>query len=691
MRTFWPFIYSSKNSNRLKMYAATALDVIATTINVGTPVLVVDYAHHHPNPGEDESDYNTYLPIIAGVFLMSQVLPKIRNMLHDSVRANVQKELTMAIVNKSYEIELDTMLTTPTGDFSQTLFKSYTTIDKIIPSFFSEILPVVMETAGSTVALTSLYGLTGVGMSQATIMGVYLFAQLVRESGSRELREACDDRSREAYGAILTAIEKYQIAHQFGNTQYELDKVQEILSQSEILFRQNHHRNDLSALIGSLISTIGTVGVLSLAALQPPTDNFDSIDFWLVAYLMIRFNTNLENLPRALSSFYTGMVDSKSLVTFLHRESGVTDPANPVLLNITAPPSIEFRNVTFSYVSKGSEKDLQGNPITTVTEILKGISFTIKPGEKVAIVGPSGSGKSTIIKLLQRFNAVTSGEILINGIDIANVSAADLRENIALVSQETSLFSGTVLDNINYGDFSAGYDDVASSAKFAELREDDDQETSTNDRNAILHKDIGEQGHKLSGGQKQRTSIARALLKGGFVYLLDEATSALDAKTEADVQVTLDGLTAHTTTLVITHRLNTIMNADKIYFLDSGKFVEEGNFSDLMASKGKFYELFVVQCEDLGISVDSVRPTERANTNTEGFAKYWELQRARRRMHKERVDPENSVQPTTSRTEVNPLLPADPELGDAGSVNRNKEDPVEHSLSDMFKKKCMIM
>ena len=229
--------------------------------------------------------------------------------------------------------------------------------------------------------------------------------------------------------------------------------------------------------------------------------------------------------------------------------------------------TIEFRNVTFAYPTK---KDLM---------ILKGVSFTIEQGDDVAFVGFSGSGKSTIVQLIERFYDVTSGEILIDGIDIKQYNLYELRKQIGIVSQEPTLFKQTVKENIRYGNLSASDDAVAIAAKNANI--------------GYLFEgaDAGTKDSPMSGGEKQRVAIARLLLKDPKVVLLDEATSALDADTEKQVQQTIELLMKGRTSISIAHRLSTIEHCNKIFVVESGVIVEQGNHQELMQSKGKYYGL----------------------------------------------------------------------------------------------------
>ena len=233
---------------------------------------------------------------------------------------------------------------------------------------------------------------------------------------------------------------------------------------------------------------------------------------------------------------------------------------------------IQFRNISFSYLSQKGE-------------VLSSINIEIKAGEKVALVGKSGGGKSTLINLVPLFYPIESGEILIDGIDTRDYKLSNLREQIALVSQDIILFNDTIMNNIGYGK-NYSLTQIKNAAKAANA--DEFISRLPQKYNHI----IGDRGVKLSGGQKQRIAIARAILKNAPILLLDEATSALDSESEKLVQKALDNLMKKRTSIVVAHRLSTVMNADKIIVIDNGKVIEIGNHKQLLAQKGFYAKLY---------------------------------------------------------------------------------------------------
>ncbi|HUO88398.1 MAG TPA: ABC transporter transmembrane domain-containing protein [Rhizomicrobium sp.] len=268
---------------------------------------------------------------------------------------------------------------------------------------------------------------------------------------------------------------------------------------------------------------------------------------------------------------------SERLMELLHVKPEVAAPAHPVALPKPAKGAVAFRDVTFHYPSRPNYKALND------------FSLAIQPGEAVALVGPSGAGKSTVFQLLLRFFAPQSGAITFDGVDIADSDPADLRRNIAVVAQDSVIFSGTLAENIRYGRPEASDEDVRRAAEAAAAAEFIDKLPNG------YQTPVGERGVTLSGGQRQRIAIARAILRDAPLLLLDEATSALDAENERLVQIGLENLMAGRTTIVIAHRLATIQRLKRIVVMDQGRVVGEGSHAELVARGGLYARLADLQ------------------------------------------------------------------------------------------------
>lgn len=334
-----------------------------------------------------------------------------------------------------------------------------------------------------------------------------------------------------------------------------------------------HARVEVMGPVSELIATLLILGVLLYISTEIGNGRATMGSF-------ITYVASLIGLNMPLKKFQESYVRIQEVIVSAQRVYSIIDDPNIVTessKNLPFPKdwkTITYKNVCFAY-----GKDL----------ILKNVNLTIRRGEQVALVGESGSGKSTIVNLLERFFDASSGEILIDDINILDINLQDLRKNVALVNQDVFLFSDSIEKNIQAGDFTRDLNEVPSMAKMA------------NAHDFILRMPhgyqslVGDRGNLLSGGEKQRISIARALFKNAPILILDEATSALDTSSEIEVQKGLDYLMEGRTALIIAHRLSTIQNADKIVVLKSGQLVEMGNHQQLLDSKGEYHRFYSLQ------------------------------------------------------------------------------------------------
>ncbi|MCB9994488.1 MAG: ATP-binding cassette domain-containing protein [Hyphomicrobiaceae bacterium] len=301
----------------------------------------------------------------------------------------------------------------------------------------------------------------------------------------------------------------------------------------------------------------------------------------LAQFLIYAFmaSTSLMSVSEIMGTLQTVAGATERLIEILNTPSRMKIAEHPVPLPEPPLGTVRFEHVGFSYLTRGHEV------------VLRDVSFSVAKGETVAIVGPSGAGKSTVFALLQRFYDPTKGTVRVDGVDILDLHPRDLRRRFAYVEQESTIFAGTVADNIRFGKPEATMEEIITAGKAALVDEFVGALPSGYDTI------VGERGVMLSGGQKQRIAIARALLKDAPILLLDEATSALDAQSERLVQLALERLMEGRTTLVIAHRLATIRDADRILVLDGGALIAEGTHAELMKQGGRYAELAKLQFE----------------------------------------------------------------------------------------------
>jgi subfamily B ATP-binding cassette protein MsbA len=335
--------------------------------------------------------------------------------------------------------------------------------------------------------------------------------------------------------------------------------------------RKNELASPISQFLG--VSVVAGILVYGGGLVLSGDSDLGASDFITYIIIFTQVLNPAKEISRAMSNIQRGIASAERVFTVIDTPSKINSPKEPVRLT-GFKNSIEFQNVNFAYEE---------------TNVLSTINFTLSKGKTIALVGPSGGGKSTLADLLPRFYDPSGGQILLDGVDIRNLSLGDLRSLMGIVTQESILFNDTVFNNIAFGINDASLDTVIEAAKIANAHEfisklENGYETS-----------IGERGSKLSGGQKQRLSIARAVLKNPPILILDEATSALDSESELLVQEALTKLMANRTTLVIAHRLSTIQHADEILVIEQGQIVQRGTHPELSRITGLYQKLSSIQ------------------------------------------------------------------------------------------------
>jgi ATP-binding cassette, subfamily B, bacterial len=347
--------------------------------------------------------------------------------------------------------------------------------------------------------------------------------------------------------------------------------------ESEAYRRSNSKAIQLSAAYIPLIRMLilaGFTALLFYGGLAAVNGTISVGTYSVLVFLIQRLLWPLTRLGDTFDQYQRAMASTNRVMNLLDTPIAI-HPGDISLPVENVRGEVKFHNVTFNY------QDRQA--------VIKNLSLNIPAGKTIAIVGSTGSGKSTLVKLLLRFYEVQSGTITLDGIDIQNLQLRDLRRCMGLVSQDVFLFHGTVAENIAYGTFDATEQEIITAAKIAEAH----------DFIMLLPQGyetiVGERGQKLSGGQRQRIAIARAVLKNPPILILDEATSAVDNETEAAIQKSLERITVNRTTIAIAHRLSTIRNADRIYVMEYGKFVESGTHEQLLEQNGVYASLWRVQ------------------------------------------------------------------------------------------------
>lgn len=422
------------------------------------------------------------------------------------------------------------------------------------------------------VPLTIIAGIT----LPLSVLTTKKIREKIRASSKKAQREISDSS---AY--VQERMAGYAVVKLFHMEDAEKDHFRDVSGQIYGYTRKRNHFSALGVSITSAFSEIISTIIVCLSAyfiVKGDMSIGDMIVFYsYLGYLI----TPLRRFADLNVAYARSIAGIERVFEILDTEPDIIEKDGAVILADATPMNINFENVTFQY---DKESDIHN---------LESISFSVKEGEKIALVGSSGCGKTTAVNLLSRFYDVDSGAILIDGRDITDYTLSSLYRQMGMVFQDTILFSGTIEENLRYGKPDATIEEMIAAAKAANAY--DFIMNTPNQWQTIL----GERGIGLSGGQKQRLSIARVFLKNPRLLILDEATSALDSESEELVQNALDNLMQNRTSIIIAHRLSTIINVDKIIVMDKGHIVEMGKHEELLAKGGRYTELYHMQFKDV--------------------------------------------------------------------------------------------
>lgn len=486
----------------------------------------------------------------------------------------VQHDLRMDAYKQLQSREMAFFESHRTGDTLSILNGDVNQLERFLNSGFNDIIQlVVLFTFAGAILFVTSWELALVGMIPIPLilLGGYWFQQRIAPKYS-EVREVAGKLN----SRLENNLSGISVIKSFAAEDFETRRVEE---NSDAYQKANFGAIKLRAVyipVIRMLIAIGFGGVLLLGSYWVLGDlNYLTVGELVLFSMMIqRLLWPITRLGATLDNYERARASARRVFGLLEKEPEIQDPKTPAK-NTPSQGALTFEEVKFGY--------REGLPV------LRGLDMDVKAGETIGIAGTTGSGKSTLIKLLLRFYDVEGGRITVDGTDIRELKLRDLRTNIALVSQDTYLFHGTVQENIAYGVDNASLEQVIAAAKIAQLHDFVDGLPEQYDTW------VGERGIKLSGGQRQRLSIARAILKDAPILILDEATSSVDTETERSIQENLDRFSAGRTALVIAHRLSTIRNADRIVVLHEGTVVESGSHEELVQKGGFYADLWKVQ------------------------------------------------------------------------------------------------
>jgi ABC-type transport system involved in Fe-S cluster assembly fused permease/ATPase subunit len=549
--------------------------VTAKLANVGVPLVMKEVID-----GLDAETAMVAVPVallaIYGILRFSTTLfAELRDVVFIRVTQRAIRRVALGVFRHLHSLSLRFHLERQTGGMTRDIERGTNGISTLLSYLLFSIFPVLLEFALVAAVLLSRFDWRFAAITFGAVAVYIAFTVLITE-WRMEIRRRANELDSKANTRAIDSLLNYETVKYFGNEDFEARRYDENLRKYEDAATKSESSLGLLNIGQSLIIAAAVTALMLLAAEGVVARTFTLGDLVLVNGLLIQLYIPLNVLGMVYRNVKQSLLDMDRMFTLLSEHQEVQD--RPHAPELTAgPATVEFRGVNFSY-----EKQRQ---------ILFDVSFAIPAGHRVAVVGHSGSGKSTLARLLYRFYDVSAGSIEINNRDIRELKQASLRAAIGIVPQDTVLFNDTILYNIRYGRPDASDEEVVEAARAAHIH--DFIESLPQKYEAM----VGERGLKLSGGEKQRVAIARALLKNPRILIFDEATSALDSRAEKAIQAELERVSQGRTTLVIAHRLSTVMDADQILVLHHGRIVERGSHRQLLELQGEYARMWALQQE----------------------------------------------------------------------------------------------
>ncbi|MET0470033.1 MAG: ABC transporter ATP-binding protein/permease, partial [Xanthobacteraceae bacterium] len=511
----------------------------------------------------------------GGMRILMALLTQARDGIFAQVAMNAVRRLAFRTFEHMHQLSLRFHLERKTGGLTRVLERGRNAIETIVRMVIMQLVPTIIELALIVVVLLYQFDWRYV----VVILGVvalYMAYTYKATEWRINIRRRMNDSDTDANVKAVDSLLNYETVKYFVAEEREASRYDRSMARYEKASVQAYVSLAVLNAGQATIFTIGLAAVMVMCAYGIKQGTNTVGDFVMINAMMIQLYQPLNFMGMVYREIKQAVIDIEKMFAILAREPEIKDKpgAKPLAIKRGA---IRFENVSFSYDPE--------------REILRGISFEVPAGHRVAVVGPSGAGKSTISRLLFRFYEVSGGRISIDGQDIRDVTQKSLRSAIGMVPQDTVLFNDTIRYNIRYGRWEATDTEVEEAARLAQI--DDFIRLSPKGYDT----EVGERGLKLSGGEKQRVAIARTILKAPPILLLDEATSALDSHTERDIQDALEWVSENRTTLVIAHRLSTIIGADEIIVLDRGVIVERGTHHQLLAQAGLYASMWNRQRE----------------------------------------------------------------------------------------------
>ena len=511
---------------------------------------------------------------IYGLLRFSTVLfAELRDVVFVRVTQRAIRRVALSVFRHLHALSLRFHLERQTGGMSRDIERGTKGISTLLSYLLFSILPVILEFALVAAVLLGKFDWRFAAITFGAV-AVYIGFTVVVTEWRMHFRRRANELDSRANTRAVDSLLNYETVKYFGNEEFEARRYDDNLRHYEAASVKNEASLGLLNIGQSLIIAAALTALMFLAADGVVGGALTLGDLVLVNGLLIQLYIPLNFLGMVYREIKQALIDMDRMFGLLSEHREVEDKPDAVVVP-AGPATVEFRDVDFAY--------------EPARRILHDVSFTIGAGERVAVVGPSGSGKSTLARLLYRFYDVGGGAVRVNGVDLRDLRQASLRAAIGIVPQDTVLFNDTIRYNIRYGRPEASDAEVVEAARAAHIHD------FIESLPAGYEATVGERGLKLSGGEKQRVAIARALLKNPRILIFDEATSALDSKSEKAIQAELERISQGRTTLVIAHRLSTVMDADQILVLAQGRVIERGSHRELLAAGAEYARMWALQ------------------------------------------------------------------------------------------------
>ncbi len=571
LKQMMPFVWAYKG----RVLFALGCLMISKLAMVGVPIVlkyIVDALDQ--NAGQAMTTVPIVLLLVYGLLrFVNAGFNELRDALFARVRYHAMNSLSVSTLTHLHDLSLRFHLERNTGAISRDMERGAQSISSILNYLVFSVIPISAEFLLVAGILYSQYDSHFAIIIFFTVV-LYIGFTLGVTEWRMHFRYDMNALDSTANGRAMDSLMNYETVKYFNNDEHEIKRYRDTMKEWEEVAVKSQNTMSLLNFGQGAIIAIGVTGIMFLAAEGVAESNLSLGDLVLINTMMLQLFLPLNFLGIVYRSLKYSLADMDMIIKLLQKPVEIVDQKNASVLSFDRA-TVEFKQVAFNYNAD--------------RRILNDVSFKIEDGKKLAIVGPSGAGKSTIARLLFRFYDVSGGEILISGQNIAEVSQKSLRDAIGIVPQDTVLFNDTIFYNIQYAKPDADKAEVISAARLADIHEFIENLPEGYDTV------VGERGLKLSGGEKQRIAIARVLLKDPPILVFDEATSSLDSQSEKNILSALTSISRNKTTLVIAHRLSTVVDADQIIVLEKGRVKEKGNHQALIDLNGTYAGLWAIQ------------------------------------------------------------------------------------------------